>query len=68
MKKERIHLPNLAYIAAFVIGVILFALLWKAIVGVASSAAVLAGMAGVAVTVIAFRTWNGFKNQDRKDE
>ena len=68
MKKERIHFPNLASIAAFVIGVILFALLWKTIGGVASNAAVLAGMAGVAVAVIAFRFWNGFKNQDRKDE
>ena len=68
MKKERIHFPNLASIAAFVIGVILFAAFWKAIVDVASSATVLAGMAGVAVAVIAFRFWNGFKNQDRKDE
>jgi len=68
MKKEKIHLPNLAYIAAFVIGVILFASLWKTFGGMVSSAAVLAGMAGVAVTVIGFWVWNESKNQDRKDE
>lgn len=61
-------MPNLAYIAAFIIGVILFASLWKSIGGLASSAAVLAGMAGVAVAVLMFRIWNEFKNQDHKDE
>jgi amino acid permease len=68
MKKESIHFPNLAYIAAFVIGVILFAAFWKAIGGAASSAAVLAGMAGVVVAMIAFWSWNELKKQDRKDE
>lgn len=68
MKKERSHLPYLTYITAFVIGVILFASLWKTILGAASSSAVLAGMAGVAIAVTAFWIWNEFKNKDRKEK
>lgn len=55
MKASRIHLPNISFIAAFVIGVILFALILKSLFGSASSAMILAGMAGVAVAVSAFR-------------
>ncbi|WKZ35015.1 MAG: hypothetical protein QY332_15475 [Anaerolineales bacterium] len=55
MKASRIHLSNISYIAAFVIGVILFAVFMKSLFGTASSAMVLAGMAGVAITVTAFR-------------
>ncbi len=51
MKRQRIHMPNLSYIAAFVIGVILFAVIWKWLFGSASSLTVLAGMAGVATMV-----------------
>ncbi len=59
MKPERIHMPNISYIAAYIIGVILFAVFWKMMFNSASSAAVLAGMAGAAVAVIAF--W--FRNE-----
>ncbi|MEW6030304.1 MAG: hypothetical protein ACOYZ8_08595 [Chloroflexota bacterium] len=62
MKHERIHIPNHSYIAAFVIGVILFAVFWKMMFNSASSAAVLAGMAGAAVAVIAF--W--FRNEHHR--
>lgn len=58
MKASGIHLSNTSYITAitaFVIGVILFAVFMKSIFGAASSAMVLAGMAGVAITVTAFR-------------
>ena len=55
MKASRIHLPNSSFIAAFVIGVILFAVILKSLFGTASSAMILAGMAGVAVAVSAFR-------------
>lgn len=55
MKASRFHLSNISYIAAFVIGVILFAVFMKSLFGTASSAMVLAGMAGVAITVTAFR-------------
>ena len=59
MKHEKIHMPNISYIAAYIIGVILFAVFWKMMFNSASSAAVLAGMAGAAVAVIAF--W--FRNE-----
>lgn len=52
-------MPNISYIAAYIIGVILFAVFWKMMFNSASSAAVLAGMAGAAVAVIAF--W--FRNE-----
>lgn len=61
MKHERLHNPNLSYIAALVIGVILFAVIWRMMFGSASSAMVLAGMAGVAVAVTIF--WLKNKNQ-----
>jgi glucan phosphoethanolaminetransferase (alkaline phosphatase superfamily) len=67
MKHARIHFPNLSYIAAFVIGVILFASFWKTWFGSASSSIVLAGMAGVAVAVTIFWLRNEFKNSKDKD-
>lgn len=59
MKHTKIHMPNISYIAAYIISVILFAVFWKMMFNSASSAAVLAGMAGAAVAVIAF--W--FRNE-----
>ena len=61
MKHEKIHMPNLSYIAAFIIGVILFALFWRMLFGSASSLAVLAGMIGAATAVILF--WLRNENQ-----
>lgn len=58
MKHTKIHMPNLSYIAAFVIGVILFAVIWKMLFGSASSAVVLAGMGGTIIAVTAFWLWN----------
>lgn len=54
MKHGKIHMPNLSYIAAFVIGVILFAVFWKMMFGSASSLVVLVGMIGAATTVTLF--------------
>lgn len=54
MKHEKIHMPNLSYIAAFVIGVILFAVFWKMMFGSAPSLVVLAGMIGAATAVTLF--------------
>ena len=67
MKHTRVHLPNLSYVAAFIIGVILFASFWKTFFGLASSGVVLAGMAGVVVAVCIFWLWNEFKNSKDKD-
>ncbi|MBI2332903.1 MAG: hypothetical protein HYU84_12225 [Chloroflexi bacterium] len=54
-------MPNISYVAIFVIGVILFAVFWKTLAGTASSAVILAGMLGVAVAVTAF--W--LRNENR---
>ena len=59
MKRSRVHL--LSYIAALVIGAILFAIFWRWLFGSASSAVVLSGLAGVVVAVIIFLVWNEFK-------
>ncbi len=68
MKHQKIHVPTLSYIAAFVIGVILFAVLWKELFESASSAMVLAGMAGVAVAVIFVWLRNENEHHIKKDE
>jgi predicted membrane-bound spermidine synthase len=68
MKHERTHIPNLSYIAAFVIGVILFASIWKTWFGLASSTVVLTGMAGAAVAVTAFWLRNENQNRNNKEK
>lgn len=68
MKLPKIHMPNLSYIAAFVIGVILFAVFWKMLFGSASSLVVLAGMVGVAVAVTLFWLRNENQHHIKKDE
>jgi predicted membrane-bound spermidine synthase len=68
MKHERIHVPCLSYIAAFVIGVILFAMFWKVWIGSASSAVILAGMAGVAVAMTIFWFRNEIQSRNNKDK
>lgn len=64
MKHEKIHMPNLSYIAAFVIGVILFAVFWKMLFGSASSKVVLFGMIGAATAVSLF--WLRNENQHQR--
>lgn len=44
MKGGKFHLPDPSYTAAFVVGVILFALFWKIMFGVSSSVVILAAM------------------------
>ncbi|MBI5955066.1 MAG: hypothetical protein HY865_25705 [Chloroflexi bacterium] len=65
MKHERIHMPNLSYIAAFVIGFILFASIWKVWFGSTSSIVVLAGMAGVTVVVTVFWLCNEIQHRSK---
>lgn len=68
MKHQRIHMPTLSYIAAFVIGVILFAVFWKGFFGSTSSAMALAGIAGVAVMVTVFWIRNEIGHHISKDK
>jgi len=65
MKKSRVHF--LSYMAALVIGAILFATFWKWIFGSATSTVVTAGIAGVVVAVIIFLVWNEFKKPKDDD-
>jgi len=66
MKSERIHISALAFISAFVIGVILFTTFWKMLFGSASGLVVLAGVAGTAIAVIVI--WLRHEIQHRKDQ
>jgi hypothetical protein len=68
MKHEKIRIHNLSYIAVFVIGVILFASVWKAWFGSASSAVVLAGMAGVAIAITVFWLHNEIQHRNNKEK
>jgi dolichyl-phosphate-mannose--protein O-mannosyl transferase len=65
MKNSRLHL--LSYMAALVIGAILFAALWKWLFGSASSTVVISGIAGVIVAVIIFLVWSEFKKPKDDD-
>lgn len=65
MKNAKVHMHNFSYIAAYVIGVILFAVFWKMMFNSAASAAVLAGMAGAAVAVIAFWLRNEYQRHGK---
>lgn len=68
MKQQKIHMPNLSYIAAFVIGVLLFASFWKIFFDTASNAIVLAGMAGVAVAITFFWIRNEIQHHKQKEK
>ena len=54
--------PNiLSYLAALIIGAILFAVLWKSFFGSASSAVVISGILGIVVAVILFLVLSTFR-------
>ena len=56
--------PNvLSYLAALVIGIILFATLWKSIFGSAPNMIVISGILGVTFAVVLFLVWNAFKKR-----
>ena len=59
MKRVRAHI--LSYLAALVIGAILFAVFWRSMFGSASSGVVISGIAGVVVAVIIFLLWNEYR-------
>jgi hypothetical protein len=65
MKGSQIHFSTYSFLAAFIIGVILFATFWKSWFGSASGGVVLAGMAGVAVVVSSFWIRNELKHRNK---
>jgi len=58
MNNHKTNLHTVAYICAFVIGVILLWSIGKAWLDFESKLVVIAGVVGVAVSVIIFRVWN----------
>lgn len=54
MKSIRFEMSAVSFLCAFVIGVILFAVIWRTFFRSASSSVALAGMTGVATVVIVF--------------
>jgi hypothetical protein len=61
MKRSKLHL--FSYMAALVIGAVLFAVLWKWLVGSASSTVVIVGIAGVVIAVSVFCSGMNSKSQ-----
>lgn len=57
-----------SYLAALVIGMILFAAFWKTLFGTVSSPVVIAGITGVAVSVIFFLVLNYRKNKNEDNK
>ena len=58
MNNDKTNLPTVAYICAFVIGVILLWSIGKTWLGFDSMLVFIAGVIGVAVAVIIFGAWN----------
>lgn len=58
MNNHKTNLHPVAYICAFVIGVILLWSIGKAWLDFESKLVVIAGVVGVAISVINFRVWN----------
>jgi len=58
MKSDKANLPAIAYLCAFLIGVILFWSFGKNWLGFESMLVFIAGVIGVAVSVIIFGVWN----------
>ena len=56
MRRARFHI--ISYLAALVIGAILFTVFWRWIFGSASSGGVISGIVGVVVAVIIVLLWN----------
>ena len=58
MKSDKANLPTIAYLCAFLIGVILLWTFGKDWLGFESTLVFIAGVIGVAVAVIIFAAWN----------
>lgn len=65
MKSSNANLPTLACLCAFIIGVILFWSFGKYCLDFTSTLVFLAGLIGVAVSVLLIGTWNIFRHPDK---
>ena len=68
MKNKKSNLPTITYVAAFVLGAILFWSFAKNWLNLESSPVFLAGLIGVAVSVLLFGAWNIIRNSKNKDQ
>ncbi len=58
MKSDKANWPAISYVAAFLIGVILFWSFGKNWLNLESASVFLAGLISVAISVLLFGTWN----------
>jgi len=67
MKNDKVNWSTISYIAAFLIGVILFWSFDRDWLNLKSPLIFLAGLIGVAVAVLAFGAWNIYYNSHHKE-
>jgi hypothetical protein len=65
-KKSRVDLPGIAYIIAFLIGVLLFLLFGESLFGIKPQPVWIAGLMGLAVSAIVFWVWSAI-HKKKKD-
>jgi len=67
MKNGRTNFSTTTYLCAFIIGVILFWSFGKYWLDLTSTLVFLAGLIGVAVSVLLIGAWNIFKHSEKQD-
>jgi len=67
MKNDKANWSTISYIAAFLLGVVLFWLLGKDWLNFESPLIFLVGLIGIAVAVLAFGAWNIYYNSHHKE-
>jgi len=67
MKNSKANFPTIAYLCAFIIGVILFWSFGKYWLDLTSTLVFLAGLIGMAVSVLLIGAWNIFKHSEKHD-
>lgn len=68
MSNKKSNLPTITYLAAFFLGVMLFWSFGKNWLDLESGPVFLAGLIGVAVSVLLFAAWNMLHNSNNKDQ
>jgi len=67
MKNDKANWTAISYFSAFLIGVILFWSIGKNWLNLESASVFLAGLIGVAISVLAFGAWNIVHNSHHKE-